>query len=554
MANNYDHNKNKIGNINFNSYEIFDYINDDLREYFDDFTLEKHKKCRPPNEAYLFFPKENELYESNEINESKVFRKIFCVKNFTNYESETLTKFEAFIANFNELNENRKITFSEDWERWDTLKFLEAANYEFKKALQSISDYLDWRVCYFPLELSDKAIEILAFSGFVYCHGRDHNYRPNVFIKAEIYFANLHKYNFDDWQMALVFFFEYVVKVMLIPGQIEQWNLFVDLENVALTALSEDLMKLIMFFKVFYISRVNFIFVFAMNKKLECLHKALLTLLAPATQNKLVFISECNKDFIFSKCNKEQIEQKYGGAAKNIYETVFDLEKNFEFLRNNLSDSSIDISNSSDSNVINFFPPVIPSADFKFSFNEKKFSKSLEKQSSSGKINYITNFSPNLNCDSINVFSTPKVNASRNNVFVYNPNNYKCIQMSELARKNIDRNSNASNQIGGESNKSCFAKLSGSNENLYNYAEKNVSNEAKDVLSKLVPKPLNLKEIFGAKKNFNQETRSESINMKNSTSESVLSKSVLSKNREKDKELIDKIVERGNLVLSWIIL
>ncbi len=518
----------------YDSCEILDYIENDIRNYFTDFSLEKHKKCRPPDEAYLFFPNEKELYESNEINKSKVFRKIFCLKNYTEYETEILIKFEAFIVNFNELNENRKINFSEDWEHWDTLRFLEAANYEFKKALQNISDYLDWRLVYFPLELSDKAIEILAFSGFIYCHGRDNNYRPNIFIKAEIYFSNLHKYSSDDWQMALVFFCEYVIKVMLIPGHIEQWNLFVDLENLGLTTVSEDMEKLINFFKAFYISRVNSIFVFSIYKKLESLYKFLLTMLEPATKNKIIFISESNKEEIFSKCNKEQIEQKYGGTAANIYESVFDLEKNLDLLINNMSSSSIDISNSSESNIIYFFPPIIPNNNFSFFFR-KKFAKSLEKQNSLGKMNIRSKLSPNLICASNVNFLTPKVDGRKNNVFVYNPNNYKCIQMSELARKNTDRNfimSNSNQVLDTSSNKSFFAQLPNNN-------HKKVS-EAKELMNKLVPKPLNLQEISEVK-NSKLEQLLSSNSLKNNKSFNS------NKSLKDEKDLIEKIVEKGKL-------
>ncbi len=188
-----------------NSYNINYYIDNETRKYFTDFTLEKHQLSRPPNEAYLYFPtSESEFYE---INESKVYRKIFSVKNFTDYENDILIKFECFLSNYNELKENRKIIFTDDWERWDTLKFLEAANYDFKKALQIIYEHLDWKNAYFPFDMTERAMEILTYSGFIYCHGRDHNYRPNIFIKMKIYFSYGKKYSFDEWQMALVFFF-----------------------------------------------------------------------------------------------------------------------------------------------------------------------------------------------------------------------------------------------------------------------------------------------------------------------------------------------------------
>lgn len=527
---NYDQLVNLIGNQAYNSYEILDYIDDDIRLYYSDFTLDKHKKCKPPDEAYLFFPKEEELYEIHEINESRISRKIFGVKNFTEFETDNLIKFETYIANFNELNVNRQLTFTDDWERWDTLKFLESCNYDYKKTLQLISDYLDWRYAYFPIELRDKSIEILSFSGFIYCHGRDNNFRPNVFIKAEIYFNNLNNYSYEDWEMALVFFCEYLIDNMLIPGQIEQWNLFVDLDNINILNLSEDIEKLIKLFRDYYVSRVNYIYVFGMKEKFEGLYKMVLTMLEPLRKYKIMFINERNQEEIFRKCNKEQIEQKYGGIAKNIYCDVSELEKNLDLIKNSLSNSSMDISNSSDSVSINFFPPFMPSNKYK-KFEAKRFSRSMEKPNSLVNINYKNTLSPHFNTGTANIFSTPKANLSRNNVFVYNPKSYNCIQMSELASTNVERKGNNNNTV--EINNNALGTLFNDPKNN----NKN-NNKTKNSSKKLVPKPLDLKDISESKLS-NLEKRSQSHNINNS-------QSILNKFSRVEREgNINKIIEKG---------
>jgi len=489
------------------------YIENEIRKYFMDFNSQKHQICRPPDEAYLYFPKEQELFEKNDINNSKVYRKIYCVKNLTNYENENLSKFEEYIVNYNKTNINNKIIFPEEWERWDTLKFIEGSHYKFNIALQLILDHIKWRNSYFPFEIKDKSIEILEFSGFCYCHGRDHSYRPNIFIKMQIYFENINKFSFEEWQMALVFFCEYIIKYMIIPGQIEQWNLFIDFENVILHNLSEEIKTMINFFQQNYISRLNTVFVFSLVDNMEHILKLVSSLLGLRTKNKVIFINEENKEEIFLNCNKEQIEEKYGGTAKNLYENINDLDKNINLnLRNNSLNSSVDISCSNESSLIYFFPPLMPS-------NNYKNPKNLEKKKNN--VNPINGLQENKG------FLTPKISSSKSNVFVYNPNNYECLQMKELSKYNLNLR-NFSKTPKQEPSK---------NINFENTIEiKTV--EKKDAPNKLIPKPLNLKEIAETKKTIRIEERSKTLTSKNN--------SPFIRNENENNNLFDKILEKGN--------
>lgn len=445
---NIDNNRLNVESTNLCNSENNNYIDYEIRKYFFDFNLERHQLCKPPNEAFIYFPRDDEIYKKDDKKESNVIRKIFCVKNFTKYEEEVLTKFELYLLNYNELNENRLIVFTDDWERSDTLKFLEATNYDFKKTLQNISDYLDWQKCYFPFKVNDKAIEILALSGLCYGHGRDHCYRPNIFFRMEIYFGNIQKFSFDEWEMALVFFFEYIINNMLISGQIEQWNLFIDMQNVHETQIHEDIYKILKFFQSTYISRLNLAFVFSLSNRQEHLWKSIIGLLDPNIENKIIIIKHENQEEVFNYVNREQIEEKYGGVSKNLYEKISDLEKNIgTILNKNSSNSSMDNSHDelSEIPVFLFFPPIMPSSKFK-NYNIKSRSRStsrsplLTSSDQANTTNSIQNKNAIKNSSSINSNLNMNSNAniinnkfsSKSNVFTYNPNNYDCIQMSTL--------------------------------------------------------------------------------------------------------------------------
>lgn len=395
------------------AYNAENYLDNDIKKYFTDFTSEKHEICKPPTEAYLFFPKDDQIFKKDEKNDQKIIRNIFGVKNFTPHEYDVLSNFEEYIKNYNDLNEKEKIIFPEYWERGETLKFLQAGNYETRKTHQNICEYLDWKNFFFPIILNDKSKEILAYSGFCYCHGRDQSYRPNIFFKLELYINNLKKYTYDEWEIAIIFFLDYISNNMMIPGQIEQWNLFVDFEHITISSIPGDVNKLMKLVQSTFISKLNIAYIYGMNKKLEYIWRLILGILDKNIKNKISFIKDENKDEIFKFINKEQIEKKYGGLANNLYENSSDIEKNINQIINkfNSSTSSIDISTSQIIDPIIFFPPIMPS--LRFQIKNKRLELLIENN-----IKSITSNNKPVEIENVNnlpIKVSPKLNKSTKN-------------------------------------------------------------------------------------------------------------------------------------------
>ena len=89
-----------------------------------------------------------------------------------------------------------------------------------------------------------KTISLLN-SGFMHVHGRDHHFRPLIFVKIKVAKNILGKnYNFNDINKSIIFLMNYIMKYLLIPGQIENWIIFVDLDGVGFTDLG-DFQKII---------------------------------------------------------------------------------------------------------------------------------------------------------------------------------------------------------------------------------------------------------------------------------------------------------------------
>ena len=71
-------------------------------------------------------------------------------------------------------------------------------------------------------------------------HGRDCHFRPIIVVEAEKANELMDKmgYTFEELSQALLFFMNYIVNYMLIPGQIENWFLICDLNNIGVTKMS----------------------------------------------------------------------------------------------------------------------------------------------------------------------------------------------------------------------------------------------------------------------------------------------------------------------------
>jgi len=273
----------------------------------------------PPKEAFLLIPLRSEEYEL-ECNDNIIGRKLFeTKKGFLQKEYEALAVLRSEIEHYNNLNQSKKLEIPAELPENEVLKILQASKYDTKSTIASLLQYVEFRNSYFPIQLTDKAIEILSKTGFLYCHGRDRNFRPNLVCRAESYLANLKKFSYDNWLNAIVFFTEYVINHMLIPGQVETWNIIADLNNVSLLSLPSDFQKFVKFLQTNYRSRLNLSFVFGMNRFLDFLWRIIRNFLHANIQKKIIFLNDANKNLLFANIIPEQLEAKYGGKAENLH-------------------------------------------------------------------------------------------------------------------------------------------------------------------------------------------------------------------------------------------
>jgi hypothetical protein len=359
----------------------------------------KNIRAKPPGKAYLYFPKGNEIIEINHNNIKHSIRKVFDIaeENYTDFEREQLLVFRHEYESYSQKN---NITIPSHIKTCDILRFLQATSYNIDKSLDLIKQYVIWYSGFFPMKITNKTLELLN-SGFIYGHGRDNRYRPIFVISAETYMRLRKDYRYEEWLTAVIYFIEYIVNNMLIPGQIEDWTIIADLNNVSIMSIPSELINMFGVLQSNYRCRLNKIYILNMSTVLNFLWNIVKNWINPTTFNKIRFVKHYNE--IKETINPEQIEKKYGGLAEDKKD--------------------------------NYFPPTIPSDNFLL-LNEREEDILIPEDEykvlvNSGKL---TTVSPAFKSDARSVYSVAYTVNQPNFTIVKCESNINLIQLNLYTR------------------------------------------------------------------------------------------------------------------------
>lgn len=285
---------------------IINITNELFKNYFD-FNSEKNIISRPPSEAYLYFPSGDELIIADEKKLFKFQRKIFDSIDYTEMENQKLEEFKHSLLDSEKEN---ILKFSTG----NLMRFLQSSDYDSNKTKISIQKHLEWFDKTLPIKVNNNIISILN-SGFIYILGRDHCFRPNIICSPKYFMSNTGKYSFEDWLSAVVFILEYCINNLFIPGQVENWNLIVDLKDVSLYSVPADLKNIMTIVQENYKCRLNTMYVVNLGSFGNILWKIIKKILGENIERKLKMIR--NFEELNEFIHIEQLEKKFGGEAEN---------------------------------------------------------------------------------------------------------------------------------------------------------------------------------------------------------------------------------------------
>ena len=197
--------------------------------------------------------------------------------------------------------------------------YIYSTDCDIPKAYERMIKYFNWYNSFFPITFTpkDKAIEILN-SGFCYCYGRDHEFRPILIVQPYIYQTKLKNHSPDDLMRASIFLCEYVKNNLLIPGQIENWNMIVNLKGTSVTSIPAPIRKVISCLSDNFIARLYKSYVLGLNFFLKILFKLICSFLEEITVRKIVVISGKEDKTMRNFIRGDNFEKRFGGDADNL--------------------------------------------------------------------------------------------------------------------------------------------------------------------------------------------------------------------------------------------
>ncbi len=295
--------------------------------------LNNHLSSLPPIEAYLYFPKNEEQIIINPNNKEDIIRLIFNNVKYTSFEYKKLRNLYEEIRK----NNNKKKEFFQlpkYWNDSESVRYLQASEFKISNTIKLIKETINFNENYYPFQINEKIIKILN-SGLMFLCGKDKKFRPVIIVNARKCTSLLNEnYTIEEIQQTIIYFLNYIIKYHLIPGQIENWIIISDLNEVGITELS-NFKKILDIFSKFR-GRVFRNFIVNMGRFLKFGMKSILNFVGSSSLKKIKIL---NKEEIYQNLleliNKNYIPLNYGGL-----------------LNDNLNEENI------------IFPPNIPKIDF----------------------------------------------------------------------------------------------------------------------------------------------------------------------------------------------
>jgi len=271
-------------------------------------------KALPTEEMYRYFPNESDIITLQE-NPKDNYRFIFCGMKKTEFEEKKLEEFNKFLEEKMK-KKNIDIFLPDWWIESDTMRYLQASNYDFKKVYELIKENI--KNTEDSLRIIDRRIRYILNSGLVYMHGRDCHFRPIIVVEAERAIELMDKmgYTFEELSQALLFFMNYIVNYMLVPGQIENWFLICDLKNIGVTKMS--LFSKILSALSKFRCRVIKNYILNLSGFVKFALSSVLSVLGSSSAKKIVIVKENQLEVMQEFILKENLQEKHGGISPNL--------------------------------------------------------------------------------------------------------------------------------------------------------------------------------------------------------------------------------------------
>jgi len=123
----------------------------------------------------------------------------------------------------------------------------------------------------------------------------------------------------DKLLVSLAYFLDYVMKNLLLPGQVERWIFINDLRGLGITSLPFGVLKKVMgYLQNNFRSRLHKMYIMNSPTTIYFTWKAVKAFLEETTTAKINFSKTSENEDMWKHTNKSQVEKRFGGTADDV--------------------------------------------------------------------------------------------------------------------------------------------------------------------------------------------------------------------------------------------
>lgn len=255
-----------------------------------------------PRAAYRYWPSDNEAIKGTG---RFALRLIFERQAYTDTEESALEE----LRRLTDSNQSLSVQASR-LQRADWLRLIYACGWDLPATIQRLAAYLTWvdETLTGIRGMGSPRFEQVFNSGGMYTDGRDCYYRPLVYItpcKLAQILASEH--GLETCIQAAIFMFDFILREMCLPGQVENWVVLLDLNDSPALNL-EEMRRVISMIQLGFPCRLAAGYI----RNSTRLWMKITALLTPETSGKFTILSEDCRE-LWEVVNRTQVERKWGG-------------------------------------------------------------------------------------------------------------------------------------------------------------------------------------------------------------------------------------------------
>jgi hypothetical protein len=186
-----------------------------------------------PPQAFLFFPPPEFCREGDRADTTRwVFMGAVA---FSPYETQKLEELARELS-------SKKLALDAYWHQGLRLRFLQANKFDPRKTVEAMVTHMEWRRSALPPLLNPRQEQLLQAGG-AYTYGRDRFFRPLIVL--DLAKCNPESYSEDELAGLVTFFFEFMLREVMLEGQVENWFVLMDLNGQGITSLAGLIKRLV---------------------------------------------------------------------------------------------------------------------------------------------------------------------------------------------------------------------------------------------------------------------------------------------------------------------